>query len=344
MKKYIIYIIMILVSVTAVWANYVPEFLQLEANQTSYELGDRALLMAHVRIKPTNPNMELYFSSRFKGAHLAIDAISSEELVSFTPELDKAGTFEWVVYVYMQDKHVAESLQLSKIKLEQENIKIDQELVGETDPEVRELLLQMKARNNIIISKINSQIKTGRRLLQTLKLNVVVNKLAVKSQEIPVLLDVKLDREDHTYYVGEQINFVVTRTCDLLGSESLEYVLKAKLHNRIISLFATDNEYITNGQSQVLETSQTGERVLSVSLSIRPKEKAENLRTGILMAQKKRAEYIELKNDCLNDSIRQDYYELKIRRMKEVVANYYEILESILDLVTTNESMVFINK
>jgi hypothetical protein len=246
----------------------------------------------------------------------------------------------------MQDRHLARSLNHSKTKLEKDNLKIDQDLADETDPEARELLIQMKTRNNTIISKINSELAEGRRHLQTIKLNIVVGPVQPKNlDELPVaLLNVELDRENGIYLVSEQINFVVTRVADLTGNEKLEHIVRAKLNSWPLALFDTDDEYVKNGQSFVLGIDHVGERALKVNLFVRSKENAQHLRDGIESAQKKRIEYIELKNSYQNDPVRQSYYDFKITRLGIVITNYYNVLESMLDLVTTNESVIFINE
>ena len=346
MKKNIIFVGLSFLFITFANANYVPTFLELESNQATYEIGDQALLMAHVRIQPVHSDYELYLKSKFSTTNLAIDQVAGNEYVAFPPVLQESGTFAWIVNVYIQDRHLTMALNHSKIQLEKENLKIDQDLVNETDPAEREFLLRMKSRNNTIISKINSELEEGRRHLQTIKLNVVVNPIQTKNLDQPpvALLNVELDREDSTYRVGEQINFVVTRVADLTGNEILEHILRAKLKSWPVALFDTDDENVKNGQSFVLANNHVGEQSLNVYLFLRPKEKAQHLRDGIDSAQKKRIEYIELKNNYPNDPVRQSYFEFKITRLGIVISNYYNVLESMLDLVTTNESVVFINR
>jgi len=51
-----------------------------------------------------------------------------------------------------------------------------------------------------------------------------------------------------------------------------------------------------------------------------------------------------LKCFVADDPVRQSYFDFKITRLGIVISNYYNVLESMLDLVTTNESVVFINR
>ena len=348
MKKYFLYTLMSVFYVLGAFSVYASNFVNLQSDEESYEVGEKALLTAHVKIGPMNPNYELYFKSSFGGANLAIDRITENEAVSFTPEFTEAGTFEWSVRVYMQDKNVAKALELSKANARAENERINSSLSHETDPEIREMLLEMRNRNNVIISKINAEMAANRRHLQTVILDVVVEEMDKcnknESNSPIVLFNVKLDRPNYTYAVGERANFVVTRFVDFDGNEKFEYVVRAKFENWTVSTLETDNDYVTSGQTFVFEPEHVGEKTLKVSLYIRKAVKAQNLRDGIAKAEKSRADYIILRNSYPHDPLRYEYYDLRVKRMSEVISNYYDALEEMLSFVTMEETVMFVQE
>jgi hypothetical protein len=83
----------------------------LSANRSSYMVGQIAILKATVAYPPTDDSSELYFEARLNGEPIKIVKTSDTTAQSLTPTFSTAGSDDFEVDVYLQNKYVAQGLQ-----------------------------------------------------------------------------------------------------------------------------------------------------------------------------------------------------------------------------------------
>ena len=120
------------------------EVIRLFSNQAEYSVGDRAILRATLSTRPKDG-----FGFTLRGAlnsqDLSIEKITDFEFFSEVKNL-QAGTYDWAVTVYIQDKRLAEDLKSAIATFTAQIAAIDAELLTESDPQIIAGLEEEKAR------------------------------------------------------------------------------------------------------------------------------------------------------------------------------------------------------
>ncbi|MGE3260904.1 MAG: malectin domain-containing carbohydrate-binding protein [Bacteriovoracia bacterium] len=149
---------------------------KLGSNQANYQLGQSASLVVHYLAAPESSDFEYFSTSTLEGEALPVRNASRNFAVAVTPPLDSVGQKTWTVSVYLQDRHLAESLNQTVDFLQCENERIEKALSETTDPDTIAALEQEKARNLLLIERAENELTAGRRPVgspQSLTINVL---------------------------------------------------------------------------------------------------------------------------------------------------------------------------
>ncbi|OFZ79751.1 MAG: hypothetical protein A2583_06910 [Bdellovibrionales bacterium RIFOXYD1_FULL_53_11] len=144
-----------------------PDFVELQSDKTVYAVGARALLTAHVRIQPKNPDFEIALVATLDGAPVNVIRVSDGEAAVVTPVFSAAGNFQWIVDVYFQNKRVAAGINASIAKYQEEYCRLEKELAEETDPVKRQNLIDRMNRDTQLIVALRGRLDSVRRKIET---------------------------------------------------------------------------------------------------------------------------------------------------------------------------------
>lgn len=314
-----------------------PQFLKLEANSSgAYPSGQAAVLTAHIRIQPTNPNMEIFVSSSFDGSNLKLTRISAGEAVSITPAVMTPGNHVWHVSAFLQDKNKAQELEAAIAVTQEDNLRIERALQVETDPVIIARLAVDRQRNNDIIGRAQNQLNQNRRYLEAQDLSITVSALAraIPKFDNPVIA-IGADHENATYAVGSRATFYVHALTDFQGPDGIQEILAFANINGTESAPGIQVERTRLGSRDFAFTSpnfvgaDAGPRVFNTYLKIRSKAQADSIRNSVHGAIQRRSGYIALR-DASTDPEKQAYYNSLIAEMDLTIAELNHQLEAML--------------
>jgi hypothetical protein len=335
----------------AVTVNAAPRFVQLEASSLApYANGQAAVLTAHIRIQPTNPNDEIFVSSNLNGpVHndaQKLTRISDSEAVAITPTLTDAGAYTWHVSVYLQNKVKAAQIDAAIYSTECDNVRIENALQTETDPAIRLNLMTERDSNNDFIGRSRNQLWNDRTGLESDDLVFSVSSAKVLLPfETPVIA-IDADHENPTYAVGVRATFFVHALTDFSGPDGIKEILA----------FANINGNETNPglpverrrlgakdfafTPPVFLAADVGPRVFNAYLKVRSKAQADSIRASTIKAIQRRSEYIG-KRDAAADAEKRAYYTSLIHEMDFTINELNSQLVAILQDVPSSKDFFF---
>jgi hypothetical protein len=150
------------------------DVMTLTSSQSTYTVGESAVLQARSLIQAQDPSLEIFFTAEFDGLPMPIQIVDSSGF-STTSALSEAGTHHWTVQLYLRDAKLAKELNDTLTYLTSENDRIDQEIAEATDPEVIAQLQAEKDRNLDLIDQAEAQLVAARTAIgapQTLDVQV----------------------------------------------------------------------------------------------------------------------------------------------------------------------------
>lgn len=329
MKKIFIILTLFLFLINLAFAQNGPSFLELDSDKASYGTGEKAVLLSHVNLLPTNANYELFVEATFNGEEIFIVKLTDKEWASVTPTLNTSGSFIWEVRAYVQDKREAQELEGSLAFYENKLISCQGQLQTTTDPEQIALLEESIAISEEIISELEMQLAALRTLVEISTLNVNVDSNVASLRQSTTFPDpsffIDSDRENHIYQVGENATLFVHI---LTGIEGQEIVVRASFDSEDIGITkSSDKEFIST--TDVFVASDIGDHTYSVTILTRDKSRADSYKEAILNATVMRNSYIEKRNNT-QDPIKKAYFQKKIGETTLIIQALYGVLESSL--------------
>ncbi|MBI2518856.1 MAG: hypothetical protein HYV97_00485 [Bdellovibrio sp.] len=336
MKKIYLSIIFLILSFTnLVMAQNGPRFVELEASKSSYSVGEKAVLLAHVRILPDNPNFEIFLQAKFNNQTISMTKLSDYESASVTPTLGSAGSFNWTVTAYTQDKRRAHELEGGIFYHEAAIRQAESDLLVITDPDQRNLLLQIIAESNEFLGELRAELFNLRTVVEISTLSVQVTQKQSK-HDIPTFF-IEADHENGSYYEGERATFYVHV---LSNFEKQESFVRATFKGSPISVTkASEKEFIS--QTQTFTASDNGDQIYSATLYTRNKKEADALRGAIASATLSRNKFI-LQRDQTGDPVLVAYYQKRIDELSSIITEFYQTLEDALTNVGTRNLTIHV--
>ncbi|OFZ80838.1 MAG: hypothetical protein A3K03_11630 [Bdellovibrionales bacterium RIFOXYD1_FULL_44_7] len=336
MKTRLTFLMAMMTMAVASSAQAAPSFVELKADKPAYTVGERAILTSYVKIRPDNPNYEIYLSATLNGAKIKITKITEKEAVSITPRFIVEGAYEWQVDVYLQDKKTAADLNAMIVFYEEEIFTLNRELEEQTDPEKVEMLTAHIQRDEQIIAAAREQLEENRRKIETQVLNIDV--AAVKNNfdsqaelETPVF-SLEKDKDGCGYNVGESAMITASLKSEFNGSDGAqEAVMTGRIADVVLfPVQISKKEFIFT--TDIFTVADIGEQTFEATLYIRSKARADALRDAITKASQRRADFIE-KRDRSEDPAWKAYYQREIDDLTNIIDEFYRQLDEMLTLV-----------
>jgi hypothetical protein len=133
MRRIFCFFILFLFS-TAAFAIPIAVF---TSNQTTYDIGSRAILRVHLQTEPDNKNLEFHVIVRDQNQdELVLDRIAPREFLGFSPIFTTSGVLTYTAETFLQNKRIAASLTSAISFYSLEIARIDVELSSATDPQI----------------------------------------------------------------------------------------------------------------------------------------------------------------------------------------------------------------
>ncbi|WII72089.1 hypothetical protein QJS83_16630 [Bdellovibrio sp. 22V] len=346
MKK----ISIILVSYLLVFFNHAafgaPQILTLESDNSSYGIGQRALLRAKINVKPNKPNQEVILVSTLDGNPLEVLSFSSRYGYSLTAQLSTVGMSNWTVRAYVQDKNKA--LEYEKIILyyQKENIDIEDALAKETDHEIRNYLTTTKIRNLAIINNTKARISENRIFLGQETLSFVVSFVVGQALGLNPYARIESDRESQIYNVGERANFFAELLTDITSAEGYhEIYMDGKIESsgsmpELVVKMKRISEKTFSFQSPIFTSADLGTRRFVVTVKTRPKKQADSIREAIRSVRDLKLQYQSAQNQSF-DPMDKIYYQNRINMLQVYETNLPSHLNEILTTFISNLGLRF---
>ncbi|MFV3409680.1 RCC1 domain-containing protein [Bdellovibrio bacteriovorus] len=181
-----------------------PSILELNPGTTNYQGGDRLVLISSIRTTPTAPNSEVVVKASLDGVPVKVVKLSETEFGAVSPDGKSPGLYNWVSKAYIQDRDFVRNLELSIIKLEQENQHLEALIQGETDSSKVILLQQAIVENENRIDEAYGAIDSHRYLIDESSLDVNVNYFFAASVVDPTM-EIFTDKTDNSFVFGEPV-------------------------------------------------------------------------------------------------------------------------------------------
>ncbi len=313
--------------------NINRDFATIITDSENYNLGERSLVTAGIDILPDNPNYEISVLAYFNNKAVVVNKLTDSEAVAFSPDLAEVGEFAWRVDLYLQDKNRALEYNEVILNLERSIDSTNRQIARERDQVLKDLLIQEKARLNQELQIVKRQLSDIRVKVdsQTASINVGEKGIDLKSFFASLLLKNSFNHENLHYVAGDTVEYSIQVISGFLGDDGeQELVVRGWLNGAKQKLVA-DGVYFYQGSSVIAEDA-SGEQAFISRLYLRSKVRSQSVRGGIAKAEVKLREYMHLRAGAY-DTIMEQYYARKVTEMEKVIANYYRILEQMLDMV-----------
>ena len=315
-----------------------PDFLSIKSDKAAYTIGERAILLAEIKIHPSNPDYEIYIESSYGGQAIKTVRISRDFAVAVTPVFAAAGSSDWVVDAYFQDKSLAADLNATIAFYESERCALEKFLAAETDPVRRGMLQAQIDRDAAIVSDARVQLAANRRKVETQTLAVPVGGSVPQPPAPPVPgtapLIIEKDGQGCGYHVGDHATFFVHVMSAFEGPDGPEESIVTGRIGAVVLSGAQSSAREFTFTSAAFTAQDMGERTFEATLYIRSKARASSLRDAIAKAATRRAQYIALRDET-EDPLSKAYYQREIDDLTDVLSVFHERLESMKTLVGT---------
>ncbi len=315
----------------------------LRVDSATYSLGDRGLLTVSTSILPDNENFEIAHIGYFSNKKVAVDKLTDSEAVAFSPDLTEIGEFSWKIDFYLQDRYKAIEYNEAILKLEKLIDSTNRQIARELDPVLKDLLIQEKAELNQELQIVKRQLNSIRVKVDSHTLDITVGEKGFELLSLfgSLLLKNSFNHANLIYRAGETVEYTIQVISGFIGNDGKqEIVIRGQLGGEKQSL-VKESDYFYNGQTQLSEDAQ-GEQTFVSRLYVRSKVRADSVKVGIAKAEEKLIEYMHLRAEG-RDTIMEQYYDRKVTEMEKVVANYYRILEQMLEQIAFEKTILTID-
>jgi hypothetical protein len=299
-----------------------PKILGLESSKTSYAIGEKALLSAHVKVLPRESRFEVFLEGKIDGVELKLTRLTESEGFSLSAPL-AAGQHLWEVKAYFQDRDVARGLEGSAAFLAEKIRDIEEQIAQETDPETIQGLLAEKVRMEGIRASALAELAAHRRLIATAQ--VSFNASAARSLKSDAAILVESSRSPNdTYLVGETATFFVHVLTGIEGSEGpMEFVAQGQVPGlELLPQVLGERDF--SFTSVPLAT--VGNFQFSATVRMRPKSSSDKLRKAITAADKQVTSFV-VKRDNATTPENRAYYQALIDELDAALDDYQAQLE-----------------
>jgi len=304
-----------------------PQFVRIQPDQASYEVGAKAIVFAYVDRLPTESTKEFFVTMRVGGELTNAIRLSDRLLVALPKRFEAAGKQTIESNVFLQTK--AEQLQLAQAAAFYQK-KIDalrKQLADERDPENRALLEAIIAKQQAKLREVQNQIEGQRTLVEVGQSTVLVTPSS--SLKPASTFSLTADREPAEYLVGESATFTAHLNTLFTGPDGpKEVVLRGRIGEESVSAPVRSGDDFTF-TSPVFEASHAGERAFSVNYLVRSQTQSDVLRNALRLAIKQKQDF----EKKLEESVGPEewpYFQAKAIEMNQVVDAISMQLEEIL--------------
>ncbi|MBI2519496.1 MAG: PKD domain-containing protein [Bdellovibrio sp.] len=336
MKKIYLSVVLLVISLlNTAFAQNGPHVVELAASKASYSVGEKAVLLAHVRVLPDNPNYEVFLEAKFNNQVILITRLSDKESASVTPTLTSAGNFPWEVKAYTQDKYRAHELEGGIAYHETTIRQAQNDLLIVTDPEQRALLIETITESNEILIDLRSELFNLRTLVEIATLQVQVTNKQNKLD--PPTFFIEPDHASGSYDLGERSTFFIHVLSTFEGQET--QVRSTFKGNAISVTKSSESEFVS--VTQTFTTQDNGEQIYTATLLVRDKNEADALRSAISSGTNERNKFIQLK-DQTSDPVLKSYYQKRIDELSSIVTALYQTLENALTSIGEKSATIHV--
>ncbi|UXR63262.1 hypothetical protein EZJ49_09240 [Bdellovibrio bacteriovorus] len=179
--------------------------LELNQGKMVYSVGDKLVLIASLRMKPTQANTEVFMEAELNDQPIKITRISETEAGTVSPEMTASGNNVWKVRAFLQDRDFAKNIALSIIKSENKIAELEDLLAIETDLAKKALLQDAIDAESVTNLSLENTLASHRVLLAEEALSVDVYEVRAAASDAPPSLRIYTNREDNTFVFGEPI-------------------------------------------------------------------------------------------------------------------------------------------
>lgn len=310
-----------------------PQFVRIQPDQASYEVGAKAIVFAYVDRLPTESTKEFFVSMRVGGELTNTIRLSDRLLVALPKRFQDLGIQFVESNVFLQTK--AEQLQLAQsVAFYQRQIDaLSKQLEDERDPEKQALLEAVIAKQQMKLLEVQGQIEGRRTLVEVGQSSILVTPSS--SLKPASTFTLTANRDPAEYFVGESAIFTAHLNTQFTGPDGpKEAVLRGKIgETSVVAPGQSGDDFVFT--SPVFTASHLGDQNLTVDYSVRSKAQADLLRNASILAGKQKQD-LEKK---LADSVvpeERAYLEAKVLEMTQVMNAIALQLEEILVEVDEN--------
>lgn len=303
-----------------------PQFLRIQPDQSSYEVGAKAIVFGYIDRLPTEPTKEFFVTMRVGGEITNAIRLSDRLVVALPKRFEAPGSYAVESSVFLQDK--AEFIQLGQsVAFYQKQIDaLLRKLENEQDSEGRELLEIELAAFRQKHEAIQLQMAEARALVEVRQISVLVNPVA-KVRPLAIM-DLAIDRDPAVYSVGESAIFTAHLNSSFEGPNGpSEPLIKGKIGTTTLTPLFSGSDFIFSSPNFSIE--DMGSREFEATYFIRPMDQANTLRNASQLALQERT----VLQAQLDSSVRpkeRAYLEFKISELNRVIDAISGQLEEIL--------------
>lgn len=297
-----------------------PQFLDFSINAAEYAPGEKAVLAAYLKIKPSNDSVEVYLESSLDENPIQILQLADDLAVSITEPLSVVGVHNWKVNAYIQDKKLAQAYRESIFQYQLMIDEIEKNIREAVTPDVILGLQAEKSEKLALIDSIRLMEAKNRKQVasQVYSINVSAAPLVLSP-----LLNVTASNPLAKFYVGESAMFYGTLTTDFTNSDGpLEAKVVTSATNGASQMsFVTskmDSRYFSF-QSEKLISSQLGIWDISFQVQLRSQKKADAIKKVIIAANTRMTDFKNSAN-VRSDPLSKAYFLSRASDMQKAIS------------------------
>ncbi|WP_413943306.1 RCC1 domain-containing protein [Bdellovibrio sp. HCB-162] len=284
-----------------------PQFLDLKTNKSSYEVGERIVVMASVRTAPLDPDSEIYIESKWDGANMRLIKFTDNESAGVTPAMVQSGYFTWQVKAFLQNKGLARDIEISILNLEKEIATLRVQYDAETDSDKKTLLSDAIAENEQSKNSLQTQLRNNRILVETKELQVSVYESSKNIKAALPTFSITTSRPNGLLQYGEPGDILFKITPGTGGVMKNRFVASFDGYGRSVTQV---DEFTYKLDLQEYD-STVGNHTVFVTLNVRNKRDSDSLLSAITMAGIRKQELEILRDSSLSSGLA-SYYQREI--------------------------------
>ncbi|AFY02886.1 RCC1 domain-containing protein [Bdellovibrio bacteriovorus] len=310
-----------------------PKFLELNSYGNPI-VGGRLALIASVRTTPTDPEVEIYITSKFDGENLKVTRFGETEYAGVIASPALTGSFVWEVKAYLQNRVLARDVQAAVIRIEKEIFALNERYEQETESDKKAAIVVAVSEYETQKSELLARIESHRVLVETKTLDVNIgDPPEMRRASEPIKVHIDTPTGDVTF--GDKVDIFVDVFPDT--SERTKNRVEAWLGGeRIYFDKVTDSSFKTTVNSAALAL---GPQVLSVSFYYANYHHAESILNAYLVSSQRIAELIRFRDSALDPAI-VDYYQRELNDVNLIRSAFQNISDNMPVLGGTEITLV----